>query len=386
MVILDTSTAFFVSTVITAASSIAILLFSLSRKENRLFLWGALASSSLAGTLWLISLRGKVPDSLSIVLANELGVLSTVAFYEIYCRLLAVRGKGQLVGPVLLVIQFGLLLFFTYQTPDFAARVIITSSALGIMSIHVMKLLVNHAPKKHYLSYFFAAIPFIMIMLVSVLRIIPIIMGTQIAETSYESPAFAFYAAFYGIVSVWSTIGVIFIMSNKLHSEISEIAMLDPLTRVYNRRSLNDAVAREMSRAKRLGVSLSVIITDIDHFKHVNDSYGHQAGDAILVHLVTLYKKFLRTEDILVRYGGEEFLVLLPGINLEGAYSVAERLREICKQEPLVFENHPIPVTSSYGVASYDDGPMSFDAILKKADEALYRAKKEGRDRVIAVK
>ena len=153
---LDTATTYFASTLIAGASSIAILLFSFSRKENRLFLWAALASGSLAGTMWLLSMRARIPDFYSVILANELGVLSMLSYYETYCRILEVRTKERLVGPILLIIQLGFMLVYTYHNPDFMARVLIASIALGTMALIIIKLFVSHAwsslPTKNRLS------------------------------------------------------------------------------------------------------------------------------------------------------------------------------------------------------------------------------------------
>ena len=385
MMHLDTHTAVFVSTVITAVTSLALLLFSLSKRENWLFLWAALASGSLAGAQMLVFLRGRISDFFSIIVANGLALLCLIAFFEVIRRLRAIRSKERFVGPCLLVIQIGFFLWYTYREPNFLARSIVIISALSIMNICILKLLLIHAPKDQRVPYMFAALPFLVGLLGPALRIWTFFFGTGWGEYSYDSPAFALSVTHYGTQAVWMTLSLVFIVSNELRSQIAEMALTDPLTGALNRRALYDAATREMSRAKRSGASLSVIMTDIDHFKYINDSYGHQAGDAILAHTVDVYQKILRTEDILARYGGEEFVIVVPGSDLNEALSVAERLRIACKENTLIFENHSIPITSSFGVTSCVDNTMTYEALVKEADNALYRAKEEGRDRVVSL-
>lgn len=166
---------------------------------------------------------------------------------------------------------------------------------------------------------------------------------------------------------------------------IYEAAVLDALTGVANRKHLEERLEAELAFAKRHEVDLSVIIMDLDHFKRVNDTYGHLAGDQVLRRSAQLVKDALRLEDFVGRYGGEEFVVVARGTPAEQAVQLAERLRKKISEAPVVFEQHEIPVTMSAGVASLDDcGPeRDRQALLATADERLYRAKESGRNRVV---
>jgi diguanylate cyclase (GGDEF)-like protein len=123
-------------------------------------------------------------------------------------------------------------------------------------------------------------------------------------------------------------------------------------------------------------------MADLDHFKHVNDTHGHAAGDAVLKHFVEIVRQTLRKTDVIGRLGGEEFAILLPGDGIEGARDFAERLCEAVKTSPSSFERTPIPISVSIGIASLNTRDGSAEASLQRADKALYDAKKAGRDQV----
>ncbi|EHM10825.1 diguanylate cyclase (GGDEF) domain-containing protein [Thermanaerovibrio velox DSM 12556] len=161
------------------------------------------------------------------------------------------------------------------------------------------------------------------------------------------------------------------------------LARHDPLTGLYNRAALLEMEEREISRALREGANLSVAMMDIDRFKAVNDRYGHLAGDEVLRQLSCRVKGLIRPYDILGRYGGEEFLMVLPGASIDGALRLCERVRRGIELAPVEYQGELIPVTASFGVAQFREG-MSLDRLNDDADQALYRAKGEGRNRVVA--
>jgi len=161
-------------------------------------------------------------------------------------------------------------------------------------------------------------------------------------------------------------------------SKLEQLAIRDKLTGLYNRRKLDESFAVEVSRAERYGRPLSVIMLDIDHFKAVNDTHGHPVGDVVLIETAGRLLAALRTSDIPGRWGGEEFLIICPETPLETAYQLAERLR--CDYEGLDFPAAG-RLTASFGVAAHCKGHLASD-ILLSVDQALYRAKNGGRNRV----
>jgi diguanylate cyclase (GGDEF)-like protein len=166
---------------------------------------------------------------------------------------------------------------------------------------------------------------------------------------------------------------------------VYEAAILDGLTGIFNRKHLEERIAVELSFALRNEAPLSVIIIDVDHFKKVNDTYGHLAGDAVLKHVAALLSRTVRPEDIVARYGGEEFVIVARGTDAAAAVVLAERLRATVSAEPIRFEAHEIRVTSSAGVASLLCCGQTRDrsTLLGTADRRLYSAKQSGRNRVV---
>ena len=172
----------------------------------------------------------------------------------------------------------------------------------------------------------------------------------------------------------------------ELQTELLESRKLlgqDPLTGTDNRRSMESILAREIARSRRDSEPLTVVMVDIDHFKQVNDSHGHAAGDAALVHMTRLARALLRGNDAFIRYGGEEFLLVLPETSLHGGLSAGRRLRDVLKRQPLVYEGKTITNTISGGVATLCAEDTA-ESLVRRADTALYEAKRTGRDRIVS--
>jgi diguanylate cyclase (GGDEF)-like protein/PAS domain S-box-containing protein len=168
-----------------------------------------------------------------------------------------------------------------------------------------------------------------------------------------------------------------------LQNELREQAIRDPLTSVFNRRYLQETLDREIARVHRVSQPVGIMIMDIDRFKLINDTYGHKAGDLILQALGELLKKNIRREDIACRYGGEEFVVVMPGASLHTAQERAKIIRARIETLRVTYENSNIHVTVSLGVAAYPQHGATGEDVLIRADRALYRAKQEGRNRVV---
>ncbi|HMC95518.1 MAG TPA: GGDEF domain-containing protein [Polyangia bacterium] len=165
--------------------------------------------------------------------------------------------------------------------------------------------------------------------------------------------------------------------------QMYESALRDGLTKVFNKKYFTDYLEKEFAFAARHGGPLALIFLDIDHFKKINDTHGHPAGDFVLSELSQLMAELLRTEDVLARFGGEEFTVLCRGSDQAGAKIVAERLRRTVEERKFTFGGKDIPVTISLGIASIpESGITDHAAFLAAADKALYEAKRSGRNRV----
>jgi diguanylate cyclase (GGDEF)-like protein len=171
----------------------------------------------------------------------------------------------------------------------------------------------------------------------------------------------------------------------RMLQKLYEASVRDALTGTYNREHFDERLRMEVAFARRHEAQVALVMFDLDHFKKVNDTWGHQAGDRVLVSVAERVSGGLRTEDIFCRYGGEEFAVILRGIDLPGAWSLAERLRERVAASPIRYENADIPVTLSAGCAALTccEEPSTM-ALVAIADRRLYHAKHGGRNRVIS--
>jgi diguanylate cyclase (GGDEF)-like protein len=163
---------------------------------------------------------------------------------------------------------------------------------------------------------------------------------------------------------------------------LREQAHRDALTGLFNRHHLSDIMDRELARCARDGQPLSLLMIDVDHFKQINDQFGHQVGDDVLRETARLLAERTRDSDMLFRYGGEEFLLLLVAADALVAKAVAEELRQRYALSPLTRVGSPVMATLSIGVATFADHGTSFESLVQAADQALYRAKRAGRNRV----
>jgi diguanylate cyclase (GGDEF)-like protein len=169
-----------------------------------------------------------------------------------------------------------------------------------------------------------------------------------------------------------------------LELELVRLAATDALTGVPNRRYFLETANLEVERVRRFGTAASVVMIDLDHFKAVNDTYGHPVGDEALRCITQVCKKLLRQIDVIARIGGEEFAIMLPGTNETGAIAIAEKLRNAVCQTPVKSNLDQFNITASFGVAGVRAGDRAVDECLSRADTALYAAKQAGRNRVMS--
>jgi diguanylate cyclase (GGDEF)-like protein/PAS domain S-box-containing protein len=169
-----------------------------------------------------------------------------------------------------------------------------------------------------------------------------------------------------------------------LQSKLREQAIRDPLTNLFNRRYLEETLERELARAAREDYSLCVIMIDLDHFKRVNDTYGHEAGDEVLKALAFTLSEQCRRGDFACRFGGEEFVVVMPNINMDTAYERAENIRQALNSLRVSYGHYELAITISMGIACYPINGETREAILRAADQAMYGAKEAGRDHILS--
>jgi len=199
-------------------------------------------------------------------------------------------------------------------------------------------------------------------------------MGSQFLQTSGSLFVLVFLSV--------ATMGCAVIVTHHQELALRRASLTDVLTGWLNRRALHDSARREFDRCRRTGMPLFFLTFDIDHFKAINDRYGHGMGDAAIRHVATLSARVLRGYDALFRIGGEEFAVLVSGGGLADVQGIAQRLRDTVAATPLLEQGLAVPMTVSVGVAAARENDLCWEDVLRHADEAMYHAKQQGRNRV----
>jgi diguanylate cyclase (GGDEF)-like protein len=199
-------------------------------------------------------------------------------------------------------------------------------------------------------------------------------MGSQFLQTSGSLFVLVFLSV--------AMMGCALIVTHHQEQALRRASLTDALTGWLNRRALNDTATQAFRRCQDAGLDLHFITFDIDHFKAINDRYGHAMGDAAIRHVSALSASVLRGHDTLFRIGGEEFAVLLTGVRCDDVCAIAERLREGLAATPLEADGHALHMTVSLGVAERSPHDEKWEDVLRRADEALYHAKQNGRNRV----
>jgi diguanylate cyclase (GGDEF)-like protein len=186
-----------------------------------------------------------------------------------------------------------------------------------------------------------------------------------------------------GLLEVLCNQASISIANAKLHAEIEKLATTDGLTGLYNHRRFQENLTEEFKRLNRHLSPVSLMLTDIDYFKKVNDNYGHPAGDIVLKGVSKIIRKEIRDVDVPARYGGEEFAVILPGTDAEGAKNIAERLRKAVMNTNFSADGKLLKITISIGIAAAPVDAKGKEELIEKADKALYHAKHNGRNQSV---
>ncbi|HEY9081118.1 GGDEF domain-containing protein [Magnetovibrio sp.] len=276
------------------------------------------------------------------------------------------------------------MIYWTMVESNFAARIALSSLVILAFDWLSMRAL---WPRKDEEVYFFGKLMAITFALSGVLQVAR--MGISLWGRSGESllePSFAIQVTLVGglAMSMASAMAFMAMIMEHLKKDLKRQAERDPLTGVYNRRAFDTVAGHVMARGRRTGHAVSLVILDLDHFKAVNDSHGHVAGDMVLKRVADLVQGVLRAQDVLVRLGGEEFAMMLPATTVTEASHVAERIRKAVEAEVFQIGESALRVTTSLGVMSVAamNEEHHIDDLIRQADMALYRAKDEGRNRV----
>ena len=341
----------------------------------------ALGFALQAGGALLVGLRSIYPDVALIPLGNTLVVVGHISQFVAVKQFLDEpirRWPLWLLGAVV----FLTTLVFTYANNSFPARTVIITVGSAIALVATARALFRGASRDLVAARYTA------LLLLGMAAILALRGGYTVASgntlnTLFAGDLFQFmYVSAYVILSVLSGLAFVLLVAERLRVELERMATLDSLTGIYNRRTFTGLVERELARAARTEAPVGLIVIDLDHFKTVNDRYGHVAGDTVLKSFVATAHAALRKQDLLGRYGGEEFCVVLPGASPAEAVMIAQRLRESVETTPVPMGDRSIRYTISVGVAHSNRAGLDLDSLVRDADEALYRAKGRGRNQV----
>ncbi len=296
------------------------------------------------------------------------------------------RPQHDYLNYLLAAAALALVTYFLYIRDDITARILIVSLAWLMGCIRCAIVLVVDAPKELRASARFTAIVFGTLGLVHLFRGMVVLINPAESEMFAPTPTQAFFFVALIGLTLSMTFGLFLMMSKRFELELADIihqANTDDLTGMWNRRYLFDMSQQEFKRARRYDRELSVLAIDIDHFKKVNDTYGHIVGDALLKELASAVRSVLRESDIFARTGGEEFMVLLPESDATDSATVAERVQRAISRVTINSRGVPVGVTVSIGVASLSIEDQDIQSVFQRADAGLYEAKHNGRNCII---
>jgi diguanylate cyclase (GGDEF)-like protein len=356
----------------------------LSRKDSSLW-W--LFGNYLLGSLGLV---------LNVARAHEPAWLSNVAGLEIplirygFLHAALVDFLGQYRGTrwvALVLVVIGLPFYIAwsgtgYADPAFAARnFAVLDVALAIQTALTSWLLWRSDDVATRLPRLAMSGFLIVYSLTETARFV-LVCAAQHVPPGIASRVESFSYVIYLITSSATPLAFIWLLNARLLSDLKRQSILDPLTQLLNRRGLQQVSERELPRSERAGLSLALAVADIDHFKRLNDTYGHTAGDVILREIARLLEASVRRGDAVARMGGEEFVLLLPDTDTESAVTLVERLRETVESHVFVVREIAIHITMSFGVTlSRGRTGLSLESLVDEADTSMYAAKRAGRNR-----
>lgn len=379
MIGLDLRTIIIMSGILALMLSVVLLFlrFSNPKSIQGLTLWALAPAFVFVATL-LLGARGQIPDAVSIVGANVLLLTSVVFFYWGTQRFFGLAPSYRLWTAVL-VATIPFLLWSGLIEPNFTARVMLMTGLWFCLTCLTILLIWRRG--KEVFSTRFMVVVLVIHASVLLLRFLTALLPLPGENLLDPSRIQSLYITANAFIILAQSIGCILMASDKLRDEFEHAASHDYLTNVLLRRTLIAICEQELERCRRHGRNMVLLMLDIDHFKTINDTHGHQMGDRVLIDFVNRITPLLRRSDQLGRFGGEEFLMLLPETSQEEALAVAERIRI---RVGLSDKDLP-PVTVSIGMTSNRPDEGEIDVLLARADKALYKAKDAGRNRIVVV-
>lgn len=377
MLTIDPKTVIFYSAILSGLMTLILLTFrSVADGQVKGTLNWATGTASFSVACILYLFRGVWPDLISIVLGNSLYLFAASCWVAGTLRFHGVDPRSRWLA-LLCVAMTLLIAWFTLASPNYQIRLVaftaVSATLYGIQAVVSFK----YREKGHVYIFFNGAL--ITAFVVTILRCISGLLALEDrADFLSQDWMQITYLLFASSIPLVLSTGFFMIASRKIQHKLVELARIDSLTGILNRRAFLEVCEGEHTRHRRHNRDLSVILIDIDHFKQVNDTYGHAAGDLVLKGVCTAVQGMLRKSDSFGRIGGEEFALLLPETCLVDAHCLAERIRNGVAVTQM---GHNLQVTLSLGVTKFDVQREKMHEVISRADAALYRAKVGGRNR-----
>ncbi|MFN8414120.1 MAG: GGDEF domain-containing protein [Anaerolineales bacterium] len=384
---LDVRTLGLISVILPFVLGLILTLYWRERRTYKGFERWVLANFVFGVGYLLISMRGFIPDFWSILVGNAATVYAEILIFE-GIRLFYGRPAFSKWNSLVFLLYLLVHSYFVFYSPNINARIIVISLVLFVLIFRSGLNLINHPRPELQRTSRSAGIIFLITALLPLFRAGYTMLQTQPIDLFQDK--FSAWFALLGLVSILIWTYYFFIINSArleldletARLELVQLAMTDPLTGLYNRRHFLERAELEIQRAKREKLELSFLLMDIDGFKEINDQFGHDSGDTVMQQVASTLPREVRGFDVVARFGGDEFIALLANVGKEQAQEVAERIRLAVTREVMISELHPIHIGISVGIASFESNDEDLKMILKRADDALYQAKRGGRNRV----
>lgn len=326
----------------------------------------------------LIASRDHLPIWAAVVLSNLLYSLGYVLLHRCLAAFFGEKRwywRGQCAAAVASLL---LCLHFTYIHPDLRLRLAFIGLTTGLqfamaaaVALHGRRSAMRSAAlAMSAVLVFSSGLNLLRVFLTLALGTTQTYLGSGQVQTTIVMLNTTIFVAM-DIAFLW-------MIATSLRNELQQQAMTDPLTKVMNRRALEAALGRLVNRCRQTGQPLSMVMLDLDEFKRINDTLGHRMGDRALMAVADCLREGLRDSDLIARFGGDEFVLLLPNCPRNGAHEIAERLRTALEQKNLVLSNEPVHLKASFGVTTLEEPEKDWETLLIECDRALYTAKQVG--------
>lgn len=334
----------------------------------------------------LLLMRGLVHPLISVVLADTALCLAVLLIADGISRLKNLPIQN---GIYRWYLSFCLVAFiyFTFLAPSFSARVMVTILSTVIIFSWVLVMLSRQPFRTWRLGEWVVSVSLLISVMAAILRALTALLNTEspsaMSILSYQGVQ-AHYLTINLLATVFIAFGLIVMTQDNLRRDLERLASYDALTGVLTRRVILDLLDKSMAKVSRTGQPLAVMMIDLDHFKRINDNYGHSVGDSVLEKIITAVESVLRKDTYIGRYGGEEFLIVMPDTSHEQLLEVSERIRQAAAKTLIRHQQSTIQCTISVGALIIDASNVDWlSDPVTQADKALYQAKQQGRNQVV---